>query len=112
MKAVASLEVHVAAGWDGANNTEAWACKTLGNMSELRALFESPSQRVSGERARVAEVLDTELVRALTIIFTFLSGSEGMVMEVISDGPDGFRAKLFSYVPSSSAGGPSDQAQV
>lgn len=54
VRAVRSLKVLVAAVEDTLNTAETWACETLDNMSDLRALFEGLNRTICGECAGVA----------------------------------------------------------
>lgn len=68
-------------------------------MFELRALVEGLNRTFGGERARVAELVDAELVCIQSVTIAGLSESEGTVTEEICNVPDGFPVEASSDVP-------------
>lgn len=111
-RAVELLKARFAAGKDRVHTDEAWSCETMDKISKLQALLEEPDRSVGGERARVAGLVDAELVSVAPVINKALSGSEGMVSEEICDVHDGFPVNWSSDAPDPSVIGLSDQACV
>lgn len=83
--AVWSLKCRAATGKDRMNTAEVRALETLDKMSDLLTLVEGLNWTVSGGSVRVAEVADTELIHAWSVITATLSDNESTVREAICD---------------------------
>lgn len=79
MRAVQSLESHIAAGEDSLNTVEIRDRKKLDKISEFRTLVLGLSWTVSVEHARVAELVSGELVCVRSVVNKALLESKGTV---------------------------------
>lgn len=102
-RAMWTFRGRVATGEDRANTEDALACETIDKMSELRALVEGLNWTVSGQRARVVELVNAESICVLLVITAALSESEGTVSEAICHVYDGFPVEASSDAPAPSA---------
>lgn len=80
----------VAAVQTRATTVKLRACKTLVKMSELWKFVEELNQTVGGERARVAELVNAELVRVRSVVTVALPESESTVSKAMYGVRDGF----------------------
>lgn len=72
-----SLKSHLAVREDKSNMAKAWAWKALGNTSELWELVKQLNRTIGGDPARIAGLVDAELIRITSVVTATFLENEG-----------------------------------